>query len=58
VDYVIHPLGFDYIKYLNDEGSYGMTFDQWKDKKMRESSEKGHQYGKDNTDLSTYHKGN
>lgn len=54
--FVIHPLGFDYIKYLNDEGSYGMTYDQWKDKKMRESSEKSHQCGQVKKDLSTYHR--
>ncbi|WP_177177364.1 hypothetical protein [Bacillus sp. MUM 116] len=40
---MLYPYGNDYIKYLNDEGSYGMTYDQWKDKNSKMNSENYHQ---------------
>jgi hypothetical protein len=37
---LLYPFGFDYIKYLNDEKSYGMTYDQWKNKNRDDDPEK------------------
>jgi hypothetical protein len=37
---LFYPLSSDYIKYLNDPGCYGMNYDQWKERKMRQELEK------------------
>lgn len=42
---MIYPYGNDYIKYLNDEGSYGITYEQWKNKKGKTYSDKCSQCG-------------
>lgn len=46
------PLSMDYIKYLNAPDSYGMTYDQWKDKHAQQDIEKCKQCGKDKNHFS------
>jgi len=47
VNFLKHPYSYDYIKYLNDEAAYGMTYDQWKFKNLQKEAEKCHQCGND-----------
>ncbi|MDQ6597198.1 hypothetical protein [Bacillus salipaludis] len=51
---MLYPYGNDYIKYLNDEGSYGMTYDQWKDKNSKMDSDHYHQAGESKGPLKKY----
>ncbi|WML52733.1 hypothetical protein RCG17_25780 [Neobacillus sp. PS3-12] len=37
---MFYPLSSEYIKYLNDPDCNGMTYDQWKERKMRQELEK------------------
>jgi hypothetical protein len=43
---MIYPYGNDYIKYLNDEGSHGLTYEQWKFKNGKQYSDKCRKCGK------------
>lgn len=43
---LIHIYGKDYIKYLNDESSGRITFDQWKNKNGNQDTDKCHYCGK------------
>lgn len=36
----MHLYGKDYIKYLNDESSGRLTYDQWKNKNFKQESDK------------------
>jgi hypothetical protein len=45
VNYLQLPYSYDYIKYLNDEGASGMTYDQWKYKSLQNDPEKCHHCG-------------
>jgi hypothetical protein len=36
---MLYVYGRDYIKYLNDETAGRMTYDQWKDKILRQKNE-------------------
>jgi hypothetical protein len=40
VVHLFYPLSSEYIKYLNDPDCNGMTYDQWKERKMRQELEK------------------
>lgn len=51
---MLYPYGNDYIKYLNSEGSYGMTYDQWKDKNSKMGLEKFNQSGDNKTKENKY----
>lgn len=42
---LLNPYGQDYIKYLNDEAAFRMTYDQWKNKKSKQDSDKCLQCG-------------
>jgi rubrerythrin len=42
---LFYPYGNDYIKYLNDEGSHGHTYEQWKNKNSKQYSVKCKQCG-------------
>lgn len=44
---LIHIYGKDYIKYLNDESSGRITYDQWKSKNGKKDSDKCIQCGHD-----------
>lgn len=34
------PLSSEYIRYLNDDHSYGLTYEQWKERKIKENVKK------------------
>ena len=51
---MLYPYGNDYIKYLNDVGSYGMTYDQWKDKNSKMDSGKYNQMGDNKNIVNKY----
>ncbi|MDQ0200184.1 hypothetical protein J2S10_003367 [Neobacillus ginsengisoli] len=42
---MLYPYSYEYIKYLNDENSYGMTYDQWKNKNNHDDSDKCNRCG-------------
>ncbi|MEH7157715.1 hypothetical protein [Neobacillus drentensis] len=42
---LIYPYGNDYIKYLNNEGSNGITYEQWKFKNRKQHPDKCRQCG-------------
>lgn len=39
---MFYPLSSEYIKYLNEPGTTGMTYDQWQYKKMQEKLKNNH----------------
>ncbi|MDP4085499.1 MAG: hypothetical protein Q8934_12925 [Bacillota bacterium] len=40
---MLYMYGKDYIRYLNDEKAGRLTYDQWKDKKMKHESTMGNE---------------
>ena len=53
---LMYPQGHDYIKYLNDESAYGLTYDQWKDKKSKEEKKNQSQVNYEKMNLNQYPK--
>ncbi|NRD80073.1 hypothetical protein HPT25_22300 [Bacillus sp. BRMEA1] len=47
----MHIYGIDYIKYLNDEGSGRITYDQWKSKNFKKEAKKCQQCGNEKDQL-------